>query len=104
VEEIDFTPHLSGVYHLSSDKELIAYFATTRHSSAQIQATFEIVGNGTPTLKLQRILPEPDATANIRSVTPMDIGKLKPGKYELRVTTTDASGSTSSTATFFVER
>ncbi len=73
-------------------------------SSSQIQAVREFLGDGVPGTKLQRILPPPDEAGRIRCITRVGLEPFKPGKYELRVTVTDASRSASGSAQFRVER
>ncbi len=105
VEGVNVLPDLSAVYRKSTDKEITVYFVAQTHAaSPQIQATLEFLGAGAPDTKLQRTLPPPDETGRIRCITRVGLDLFKPGKYEMRVTVTDAGRSASGTAQFRVER
>jgi hypothetical protein len=104
-EGVNILPDLSAVYRKSTDKELTVYFVVQANTaSPQIQATLEFLGDGAPNAKLRRTLPPPDEAGRIRCITRVGLDPFKPGKYELRVTVTDASRSASGIAQFRVER
>ena len=67
-----------------------------------ISVTLEFVRDGTPELKLQRSLFDTAGRA-VPCLTTVDFDRLRPGKYELRVTATNEDGSAAGVAKFSVE-
>jgi VWFA-related protein len=105
VDGVSVLPDMSGIYRKSTDTEIVVYVALEAvQASSQVQATFEFLGDGSRPLRLQKTLPEPDAAGRIRYVTRIALDSFNPGKYELRVSASDASASASGSVQFHVER
>jgi VWFA-related protein len=97
-------PDLSGTYRKSSDKELYVFFtAQTTRAPTPIQCTLEFHKDGSPDIKLQQTLID-TAGRPVPCLAKIGLDQLSPGKYELRVTATDANGSVHGTAQFRVDR
>jgi VWFA-related protein len=104
VGKVNIVPDLSGVYRKSADKELSIFFtAQTTQPQTPIQCTLEFHRDGISDIKLQQTLID-TAGRPIPCVTRIGLDQLSLGKYELRVTATDGSGSASGTAQFRVDR
>jgi hypothetical protein len=98
-------PDLSGVFSASSEKEMGIYLvARSRDASAAMKATYDFVRDGVSILKFEQDLPAPDGNGKIRQLAMVDLGKLKPGEYELKVTAGDAQGTASGKAVFLVKK
>lgn len=104
VNGINVVPDLSGIYRKSVDKELFVLFtAQTTQTQAPIKCTLEFHKDGSPDIKLQQTLID-TAGRPVPCLAKIGLDQLSPGKYELRVTATDANGSAHGTAQFRVDR
>jgi VWFA-related protein len=97
-------PDLSGIYRKSVDKELFVLFtAQTTKMPTPIQCTLEFHKEGSTDIKLQQTLID-TAGRPVPCLAKIGLDQLSLGKYELRVTATDANGSAHGTAQFRVDR
>ena len=101
---VNVVPDLSGVYRKSVDKELLVFFtAQTTRTPTPIKCSLEFHKEGSPDIKLQQTLID-TAGRPVPCLAKISMDQLSPGKYELRVTATDANGSAHGTAQFRVDR
>jgi hypothetical protein len=99
------SPDLSGVFRTSSERELCIYFlARPRDISAPVRAAFQFLREGAPALRFEQTLPPADEKGEIRHLTQVELGRFRPGRYELRVTLSGGAESATSAASFRIEK
>jgi hypothetical protein len=90
---------------MSSERQLCVYFvARPRDASAPVRAAFEFLRAGAPALRFEPALPPADENGEIRHLAQFELGRFKPGRYELRVTLSGGAESATSAASFRIEK
>lgn len=100
-----FVPNARGLFHKSTDKNLLVHFSAYRAkgSTAPVVASIEFLQGARALSKAGGQLPPADGTGRIAYLTAFPLDGFAPGRYEIRVTITDGSTQSTSSANFAIE-
>ena len=100
-----FVPNVEQTFSLGRDKNLLVHFNVYAPigSTPKINATLAFLKGGSVFTQAGGLLPDADATGRIAYSTSFGSENFPSGEYELRVTVSDGTRRTSSTAHFKIE-
>jgi len=100
-----FVPNAREVFRKSTDKNMLVHFSAyqAKGSSSPVVATIEFLQGVRTLSKAAGQLPPADGSGRIAYLTAFPLDGFPPGRYEIRVTTTDGATQSTSSANFVIE-
>jgi VWFA-related protein len=100
-----FVPNIEQTFRLARDKNILVHFNvyTPKGAASKVNATVAFMKDGSVFTQAGGALPDPDAMGKIAYATSFPTEHFQPGEYDLKITVTDGSRRSTSTAHFKVE-